>query len=132
MLVEAISVGKVGAPAPMAYYVFVHAERIRPRGAVLDLRLARPAGTISNKEWKAFVMEEVTRRFPQGFTAWETQGQWQSENGQITRERSKVLLLVHPDTALVRDSIAALTAKYKKRFQQESVLWETANVCAAF
>lgn len=33
--------------------------------------LARPAGTISEKQWKAFVREEVTSRFPQGFTAWE-------------------------------------------------------------
>jgi len=94
--------------------------------------LARPAGTISRKQWKLFVLHEVTPRFPQGFTTWEAQGQWQSENGRITRERSKVLLLVHPDTIPVRESIASLITQYKKRFQQESVLWETARVCAAF
>jgi hypothetical protein len=38
---------------------------------------------------------------------WEAQGQWQGANGQISRERSKVLLLVHADSAAVRDSIAA-------------------------
>ena len=53
-------------------------------------------------------------------------------DGQISRERSKVLLLVHPDTSAVRDSIVSLIASYKRRFQQESVLWETALVCAAF
>ena len=94
--------------------------------------LARPAGTISEKQWKAFVREEVTARFPQGFTVWEAQGQWQAANGQISRERSKVLLLVHPDTTTVRDSITSLITSYKQRFQQESVLWETALVCAAF
>jgi hypothetical protein len=94
--------------------------------------LARPAGTIREKQWKAFVREEVTLRFPQGFTVWEAQGQWQAANGQISRERSKVLLLVHSDTTPVRDSIVSLIASYKRRFQQESVLWETAMVCAAF
>ena len=98
----------------------------------LDFGLARPAGTISEKQWKAFVREEVTARFPQGFTVWEAQGQWQAANGQISRERSKILLLVHPATGPVRDSIASLIASYKRRFQQESVLWETAMVCAAF
>ena len=94
--------------------------------------LARPAGTISEKQWKAFLREEVTLRFPEGFTVWEAQGQWRDGGGQITRERSKVLLLVHSDTTPVRDSIASLIASYKRRFQQESVLWETAMVCAAF
>jgi len=94
--------------------------------------LARPAGPIREKQWKAFVREEVTSRFPQGFTVWEARGQWQSPNGHISRERSKVLLLVHSETTPVRDSIASLIASYKRRFQQESVLWETAAVCAAF
>ena len=94
--------------------------------------LARPAGTISEKQWKAFVREEVTSRFPQGFTIWEAQGQWQSADGHIGRERSKVLLLVHAGTAAVRDTITQLIESYKRRFQQESVLWETAMVCAAF
>jgi len=94
--------------------------------------LARPAGPIREKQWKAFVREEVTSRFPQGFTVWEARGQWQSPNGHISRERSKVLLLVHSETTPVRDFIASLIASYKRRFQQESVLWETAAVCAAF
>jgi hypothetical protein len=94
--------------------------------------LARPSGPISEKQWRAFVREEVTSRFPQGFTVWEARGQWQSPNGHISRERSKVLLLVHSETTPVRDSIASLIASYKRRFQQESVLWETAMVCAAF
>jgi hypothetical protein len=94
--------------------------------------LARPAGTITEKQWKAFVQQEVTLRFPQGFTTWEALGQWQGANGQISRERSKVLLLVHPDTPPVRDSIVSLISSYKRKFQQESVLWETAKVCAAF
>jgi hypothetical protein len=89
-------------------------------------------GTITEKQWKIFLRDEVTVRFPQGFTTWEAKGQWLVADGRISRERSKVLLLVHPDTSLVRDLITSLIASYKRQFQQESVLWETTGVCAAF
>jgi hypothetical protein len=94
--------------------------------------LARPRGTITEKEWKSFVKQEVTPRFPQGFTVWQADGQWRTADGQIARERAKVLLLVHAATVSVRDTLADLVASYKRRFEQESVLWETATVCAAF
>src|SRR4051794_17190203 len=94
--------------------------------------LARPAGTIREKNWKAFVRDEVTRRFPKGFTIWHADGQWLGANGRVSRERAKVLLLVHPDTVEVRSSLNSLIETYKRKFQQQSVLWETANVCAAF
>jgi Protein of unknown function (DUF3574) len=94
--------------------------------------LARPAGTISSREWKAFVRDEITSRFPQGFTIWEAHGQWRGADGKISRERAKVLLLVHANTATAREALVSLVESYKRRFQQESVLWETASVCAAF
>ncbi len=51
--------------------------------------------------------------------------------GGVDHERSKVLLLVHPDTKTAREAIQALIARYRKLFEQESVLWETARVCAS-
>lgn len=94
--------------------------------------LARPAGTISEKQWKVFVRDEITPRFPQGFTVWEAHGQWKGADGRISRERAKVLLLVHGDSTAARDALVGLVESYKRTFQQESVLWETATVCAAF
>jgi hypothetical protein len=94
--------------------------------------LARPAGTITEKQWKVFVRENISPRFPQGFTIWEADGQWRSADGRINQERAKVLLLVHANSAAAREAISALVESYKKSFQQESVLWETAVVCAAF
>ena len=94
--------------------------------------LARPAGTISEKEWKVFVRDEITPRFPQGFTVWEAHGQWKGADGRISRERAKVLPLVHGDSTAARDALVGLVESYKRTFQQESVLWETATVCAAF
>jgi hypothetical protein len=94
--------------------------------------MARPRGTITEREWKAFVRGEVTPRFPQGFTVWQADGQWQAADGRIGHERAKVLLVVHTGTPAMRGELAELVASYKQRFQQESVLWETADVCAAF
>jgi hypothetical protein len=53
-------------------------------------------------------------------------------DGKISRERSKVLLLVHDDSAGARATLGALVTTYKRRFEQESVLWESSMVCATF
>ena len=86
---------------------------------------------ISELEWQVFLRDEVTRRFPDGLTAWEAQGQWRTSAGSIDHERSKVLLLVHPDTADARRGVQEVIATYRKVFEQESVLWESARVCVA-
>jgi uncharacterized protein YeaC (DUF1315 family) len=43
-----------------------------------------------------------------------------------------VLLLVHAETPEVHAALSAIIESYKWPFQQESVFWETAQVCAAF
>ena len=94
--------------------------------------LTRPKGTISEDEWRAFVRDEVTPRFPDGLTVWQAEGQWRRPDGRIARERSKVLLLVHDDTLAARATLGELVSSYKRMFEQESVLWESSQVCAAF
>jgi hypothetical protein len=92
---------------------------------------ARPKGSVSELEWQIFLRDEVTSRFPNGMTVWDAEGQWRGLAGQIAHERTKVLLLVHPDTEQARRAIRAVIDKYRKAFEQESVLWETSQVCTA-
>lgn len=94
--------------------------------------LTHPAGTISESQWRSFLRNDVSTRFPLGLTVWEADGQWRRPDGRISRERAKVLLLVHEDTPEVREALASVVADYKRLFQQQSVLWETSPVCAAF
>jgi hypothetical protein len=94
--------------------------------------LNRKSGTVSEGEWKAFLRDQVTRRFPKGFTVWEANGQWRMADGRIAHERSKVLLVVHDETPELRQNVSEIIDAYKRMFEQESVLWETARVCAAF
>ena len=93
--------------------------------------LARPKGSVTELEWQMFLRDEVTKRFPDGLTVWEAEGQWRSPAGNIDHEQSKVLLLVHPDTAAARQSVQAVIEAYRKKFEQQSVLWESARVCVA-
>ena len=93
--------------------------------------LQRPKGAVSELEWQMFLRDEVTARFPDGLTVWEAEGQWRGSDGAIGHERSKVLLLVHADTAQAREAVQTVIIRYRKSFDQESVLWETARVCAA-
>jgi hypothetical protein len=93
--------------------------------------LARPKGSVTELEWQIFLRDEVTSRFPEGLTVWEAEGQWRSPAGTIDHEQSKVLLLVHPDTAAARQLVLAVIEAYRKTFEQQSVLWESARVCVA-
>lgn len=94
--------------------------------------LSRPAGPIRKKEWAAFLREHVTPRFPSGLTVWEADGQWRRADGSIGRERAKLLLVVHDGKAAARAALSEVVSRYKQMFNQESVLWESASVCAAF
>jgi len=94
--------------------------------------LSHPTGSVSEPQWQAFLRQQVTPLFPDGLTVWEADGQWRRTDGRIARERAKVLLLIHEETPAVRSAIASIVADYKRLFHQESVLWETAPVCAAF
>ena len=93
--------------------------------------LARSKGSVSELEWQMFLRDEVTSRFPEGLTVWEANGQWRRPDGEIEHEGSKVLLLVHPDSTTARSAVQAVIAQYRQKFDQESVLWETAHVCVA-
>ena len=93
--------------------------------------LARPKGAVTELEWQLFLRDEVTRRFPDGLTVWEAEGQWRTPAGTVDHEQSKVLLLVHPDSSAARQSVLAVIEAYRKTFEQQSVLWESARVCSA-
>jgi hypothetical protein len=138
VVIAAVSVGSLGGAAfqanvtaqqvPSEQCGQVSAAQLR---TTLYFGTARPKGTVSELEWQVFLRDEVTSRFPDGFTVWDAQGQWRAPGGTIDQERSKVLLLVHSDSATARAAIQELIGKYRQSFDQQSVLWETARVCVA-
>ena len=81
-----------------------------------------PDGVVSERSWKTFLNEEITSRFPEGLTIFDSQGQWRGNSGNIERENSKVVEIVHDDSEINSKSVADIAKAYKDKFQQEAVL----------
>jgi hypothetical protein len=97
-------------------------------------RNVKTRAPVTEAEWARFVADTVTPAFPDGLTVLDGAGQWRNAAGQISREDSKVLLLVLPgqDQAAASARLAPVTATWKARFAQESVLTVFRAGCAAF
>ena len=93
---------------------------------------AKAVGVVGNEEWLAFLAEVVTPRFPQGLTVTDASGQWRSANGEIVRETSHALTLVHPDDAASDRAIDEIIARYKSGFDQEAVMRTHSPSCVSF
>jgi hypothetical protein len=97
---------------------------------LLYFGMAKPSGgVVTPAEWDDFLRITVTPRFPAGLTAWPASGQWRAANGQVVREDSHVLQLLHPADDASEESIRGIMAEYRKRFAQEAVLRVRSRAC---
>ena len=104
-----------------------------PQKPMLDVELLLGRGKASDTRWREFLAREVTPRFPDGLTVYETTGQWRDPVTQkIAREKSRVLRIIVPADAPTQDKIAAVTEAYKKQFRQKSVGIVTRPACVSF
>lgn len=87
---------------------------------------------LRDDEWRRFVDEEVTRRFPEGLTELAGHGQWRRPDGQIGHEPSRVLLIWYTPSAHSGADIEAIRESYKKRFKQLSVMRVDGADCVSF
>jgi len=97
-------------------------------------RNVKTRAPVTEAEWARFMADTVTPAFPDGLTVLDGTGQWRNAAGQISREDSKVLLLVLPgqDQAAAWARLAPVTATWKARFAQDSVLTVFRQGCAGF
>ena len=104
-----------------------------PQIAMLDIELLLGRGKASGARWRQFLAREVTPRFPNGLTVYETTGQWRDpERKVIVREKSRVLRILVSADPPVQERIEALAAAYKKQFVQKSVGIVTRPACVSF
>ena len=89
-------------------------------------------GTVREGEWRRFLNEIITPRFPDGLTVVKATGQWRNASGQIEREASEVVTVLHAGDPTAGDKISEIVAAYTKRFNQEAVLRERTATCARF
>lgn len=86
---------------------------------------------VTEAQFRGFLADTVTPRFPDGLTVLDAFGQFRS-GGRIEREKTKLLVLLVPDPGAVAGKVAAVVDRYKKRFRQQSVLRTEQKVCLAF
>ncbi len=90
-------------------------------------------GPVTAKEWDGFLKDVVTPRFPDGFTVYDSYGQWlNSKTKAIVREKSKTIAIAAPDDPLTKAHIGEVADAYRTQFKQLSVGIVTSHVCAAF
>lgn len=94
--------------------------------------LAIKGREIGEAEWAAFLAQEVTPRFPDGLSVIDVAGQYRTPSGHITRERSKLLVVIVPDPVGHLTKVQAIVDAYRRQFDQLSVLHVERAICAAF
>jgi hypothetical protein len=87
---------------------------------------------VSDADFRKFVDEELTPRFPNGLTVLDGGGQWRGPENQLVREASKVVLIVMSRQAEYSRKVEAVRTAYKTRFRQDSVLLLTQDTCVSF
>jgi hypothetical protein len=88
---------------------------------------------VTESRWAAFLAREVTPRFPDGLTVFDTSGQWSdAKTKKVVREPSKIVRIIMPADAQANDKIDAIASAYKKQFRQDSVGVLSRPACVSF
>jgi hypothetical protein len=122
----------LAALAIIATPVFAQQSCPASQQPMLDIEFMLGRGKASDVRWRQFLTREVTPRFPDGLTVYETTGQWRDPATQkVAREKSRVLRIIAPANT-APNMIAAVAGAYKQQFRQKSVGIVTREVCASF
>jgi hypothetical protein len=87
---------------------------------------------VTEADFRRFIDEELTPRFPDGLTVLDGGGQWRGDANKLVREASKVVLIVLPKGRDAGGKIEAVRSAYKTRFHQDSVMLVTQASCVSF
>jgi hypothetical protein len=94
---------------------------------------ARPGGVVTEAQFRSFVDEQVTPRFPDGLTLLAGIGQFRDASGATWVEGANVLILLYPHGDARADrQIDAIRSDYRRRFEQQSVLRADSVSCVSF
>lgn len=89
-------------------------------------------GEISEEQFHDFLVNYVTPSFPSGMTVYDAYGQMRHHNGEIVKQKTKVVLLVHKNTKADDRAISKITATYRKIFGKPQVMILTRQVLPLF
>jgi hypothetical protein len=88
---------------------------------------------VSAAQFGRFVDREISPRFPDGLTVFDTAGVWRDTlRGILVHEPGKVVEIVLPGAADDAERLTAIAEAYKKRFRQQSVGIVISTDCVSF
>jgi uncharacterized protein DUF3574 len=90
-------------------------------------------GSVSEGAWRRFVALEITPRFPDGLTIFDTRGQWRdSATKRVIREPSNIVMIAMPGNPEDHDRLTEIADAYKRQFRQRSVGIIVRQACVSF
>jgi len=89
-------------------------------------------GQVSDTDWRTFLDEEVTPRFPDGLSVSDVYGQWRSPAGAFVRQGTKALFIVLAGRPDEQQRLGQIRDAYKRRFHQQAVLLVEQAACISF
>ena len=119
-------------PEP-AYICLLPAERHMLVAELFFGRNIKGRQPLTDVEWAEFAAQTIAPNFPDGFTAFDGEGQWRNpQTGQIAGGRTKILLVAAKSEPDLPRRLSAVIDAYKTQFHQQSVGIITRDACAAF
>jgi hypothetical protein len=139
LLLAALFVAVAGCASPPSASVHTH----DPASSTLQSDASRPAqaqwirtelyfsvgsidgkdGAVSPARWREFLDQEVTSRFPDGFSVFDAYGQWRDKGAkEPERLSTKVIVILHENSPKNGASIEAIRLAYKRITGDLSVL----------
>jgi hypothetical protein len=123
----------VPSPPAAAYACLLPGEQRMLVAELFFSRGIKGREPLTDAEWAASAAQTVTPNFPDGFTVFDSEGQWRNpQTGLIARERTKILLVAAKREPDLAQRLSAVVDAYKARFRQQSVGIITRDSCAAF
>ena len=90
--------------------------------------------SLSDDEWRNFLAEAITPRFPDGLTVLDARGQWfDTSEGRLYVESTKLLNVLVPVQSAEAGlaSVRQISDSYKEQFDQQAVFHTALPACAA-
>jgi len=87
---------------------------------------------ISEQQFAEFLTQHVTPSFPAGMTVYDAYGQMQHSSGEIIKQKTKVVVLVHKNSKADDEAINKIIATYRSKFGNPQVMLLTRKVTPVF
>ena len=89
-------------------------------------------GEITDQQFAQFLSDHVTPAFPAGMTVYDAYGQAQHSSGEIVKQKTKVVVLVHKNSKADDDAINKIITAYRSQFGNPQVMLLTKPVKSVF